>query len=104
MTDYREFEVFSNIIFHISIFLTKKNRDTRSVVLQMCHCIYGYNFYKPILLQSVTGCYYKVPQVLQSVTDYNRKVHQVLQSMGLLQSLSAITKFDSCYKVRRNIF
>ena len=35
---------------------------------------------KVILLQSVTGCYYKVRQVLQSVTLYY-KVHQILQSV-----------------------
>ena len=36
---------------------------------------------KVILLQSVTGCYYKVHQVLQSVTDCYYRVRQVLQSV-----------------------
>ena len=36
---------------------------------------------KEILLQSVTGCYYKLRQLLQSVTDCYYKVRQVLQSV-----------------------
>ena len=51
---------------------------------------------KVILLQGVTGCYYKVRQVLQSVTDCYDKVLQVLQSA------SGITKCDRLYyKVRQ---
>ena len=43
---------------------------------------------KVILLQSMTGCYYKVRQVLQGVTDCYYKMRQVLQSV------TVITKWD----------
>ena len=39
---------------------------------------------KVILLQIVTGCYYKVHQVLQSVRDCYYKVRQVLQSLTVI--------------------
>ena len=39
---------------------------------------------KVTLLQSSTGCYYKVRQVLQSVTDCYYKVRQVLQSVAVI--------------------
>ena len=58
---------------------------------------------KVILLQNVTGCYYKVSQVLERVTDCYYKVRQVYEMwQTLLQSASGITKCDNYYKVRRN--
>ena len=53
-------------------------------------CIRYYKVWS--LLQSVTDCYYKVCQVLQGVTDC------------FLQSALGITKCDSYYKMRRNIY
>ena len=49
---------------------------------------------KVILLQSVTGCYYKVRQVFQSVTDGYYKVRQLLQTKA-----DCITKCAIYYKV-----
>ena len=49
---------------------------------------------KDILLQNVTGCYYKVRQVIQSLTDCYYKVPQILQSVT-----DFITKCVRYYKV-----
>ena len=40
----------------------------QSVAIQFCRFFLHILYYKVLLLQSVTDCYYKVRQVLQSVT------------------------------------
>ena len=54
---------------------------------------------KVILLQSVTGCSYKVRQVLQSVTGCYYKVRQLLQSVTVKSITRSLIIFEKPRKM-----